>query len=769
MRQISINTISTFSMTICIFAVIAALVLYVSISSYEMMVDVQSNAMEQAAQIVAQSAQTSIDESIYVATSIANEKSTFDAFKGNPGKAQDQFAVYIKSFPTYWSFFIFNTKGKIVAGLNANNKDMTGGERFNRDYSQKIFQGKDIAFSDGIMKATTGDVFVYVVVKAVHDSSGKLLGAVAVCPRWSNFTSATIDPIRFGHRGYGFIIDQRGRVIAHSVDKSLLLKDVSKEDFIRRALAKGSGVFEYQWNDESKFMSVATIPETGWLVCMSAYDSELNAQAISQRWVLILAGIFIVLVAWCLLTVINRRLIFGPLRALSEFTGKVAEGDLKAKMDGNFRAEMAMFAAHLQGMVDVLKNRLGFSQGVLDGIPTPCGIVGSDFTMKWANEELCNMLEKQEKPEKYIGMRSGAFYFNDTDIETLSDVAIKEKQTKTLEVDYRAPSGQEFRIFVKTTPFYDLDGKLLGSISFWEDLTGIYTQKKRIEDQNAAIAQAAIEAAQFANHITEASHQLAAQMDQSSQGAREQKYRVQDTATAMEEMNTTIQEVAQNASATSMNADSMKQKAQDGAVLVGEVTAAVQSIREEAATLKNIMKNLGDQTQGIGAIINVISDIADQTNLLALNAAIEAARAGEAGRGFAVVADEVRKLAEKTMHATKEVVTVIGGIQKGTTDAVERVESAVVRVADASVLAERSGASINEIVRMVELAGDQVRSIATASEQQSATSEEINRAILSISNIATETDEIMTQSTQDIKEVAKHAQELGGLIAHLKA
>uniref|UniRef100_UPI0026229001 methyl-accepting chemotaxis protein n=1 Tax=Solidesulfovibrio sp. TaxID=2910990 RepID=UPI0026229001 len=156
------------------------------------------------------------------------------------------------------------------------------------------------------------------------------------------------------------------------------------------------------------------------------------------------------------------------------------------------------------------------------------------------------------------------------------------------------------------------------------------------------------------------------------------------------------------------------------------------------------------------------------TNLLALNAAIEAARAGEAGRGFAVVADEVRKLAEKTMHATKEVGEAISGIQHGTAATERMMDEAAAAVDTATELAERSGTALSEIVSVVEAAGDQVRAIATAAEQQSATSEEINRSVESISRIASETADAMAQSAQAVTELAELAQDLTALVAEIQ-
>jgi len=174
--------------------------------------------------------------------------------------------------------------------------------------------------------------------------------------------------------------------------------------------------------------------------------------------------------------------------------------------------------------------------------------------------------------------------------------------------------------------------------------------------------------------------------------------------------------------------------------------------------------------------MNVISDIADQTNLLALNAAIEAARAGDAGRGFAVVADEVRKLAEKTMTATQEVGAAIRGIQDGARKNMDNVDRAVHTVEEATRLAHRSGEALQEIVELVDTATDQVRSIATASEEQSATSEEINRSIEDINRsiedinrISSETADAMRQSAQAVGELASQTQSLRALIEKMKA
>jgi methyl-accepting chemotaxis protein len=288
-----------------------------------------------------------------------------------------------------------------------------------------------------------------------------------------------------------------------------------------------------------------------------------------------------------------------------------------------------------------------------------------------------------------------------------------------------------------------------------------------------AKAEGMIAAAQQLEKIVEAvssaSEELSAQVEQSSRGTEVQSQRVAETATAMEEMNATVLEVAKNASQAADSSGNARAKALEGAKVVAHAVESITDVQNKSVTLKNDMAVLGKQAEGIGQIMNVISDIADQTNLLALNAAIEAARAGDAGRGFAVVADEVRKLAEKTMAATKEVGDAVSGIQHGARKNLENVEHSVVTIEKATSLANESGAALQEIVALVEVSTDQVRSIAAASEEQSAASEEINRSIEDINRISGETASAMNQSAQAVGDLASQAQTLRAIIENMKS
>ena len=269
--------------------------------------------------------------------------------------------------------------------------------------------------------------------------------------------------------------------------------------------------------------------------------------------------------------------------------------------------------------------------------------------------------------------------------------------------------------------------------------------------------------------VSSASEELSAQIEQSSRGADEQSGRVRETATAMEEMNATVLEVARNAQQAADLSQQAKQQALEGSQIVNEAVKGIESVHTQSTAIKHDMDALGKQAENIGQIMGVIADIADQTNLLALNAAIEAARAGDAGRGFAVVADEVRKLAEKTMTATQEVGQAITGIQQGTRKNIHNVEQVAASIEVATSLSVRSGESLKQILEFVHMVNDQVQSIATASEQQSAASEEINHSVEQVANISAETAQAMEQAASAVAELAQQSQALQQLIIEMKS
>ena len=285
----------------------------------------------------------------------------------------------------------------------------------------------------------------------------------------------------------------------------------------------------------------------------------------------------------------------------------------------------------------------------------------------------------------------------------------------------------------------------------------------------AAMQAVSAQAEDISHKALSAVNELSREVDLVTKGVEIQRDRMMETATAMEEMNSTVAEVARNASHAAVNASTSHEKASTGAEGVRSAVSSIGQIEHRILELKDTMDRLGEQASSIGKVLGVITEIADQTNLLALNAAIEAARAGEAGRGFAVVADEVRKLAEKTMDATKEVEKVIISIQDSARENVRAVEDAAEDITRSTEAAGEAGRFMEEIVAIVEETAGQVDSIATASEEQSATSEEINRAVSDVNRIAAESAEGMRRSAENLASITALVGELDATVQKMAA
>ena len=269
-------------------------------------------------------------------------------------------------------------------------------------------------------------------------------------------------------------------------------------------------------------------------------------------------------------------------------------------------------------------------------------------------------------------------------------------------------------------------------------------------------------------NTSDAANRLTDQVERAVTGSDIQRQRTGEAATAMEEMNATVYEVARNAGSAAESAEDAKQNAENGAQVVSSVLDSITEVNAKTSQLTESLNELGKQAQGIGRVMGVISDIADQTNLLALNAAIEAARAGEAGRGFAVVADEVRKLAEKTMQATKEVGEAVKVIQSGTKDNIQGMEEASASVNRSTEMSNEAGVSLQTIVQIAESTSDKVRAIATASEEQSAASEEINRGMEEVSRLADQTSQRMDNARAAVSQITELTRKIQAMVEEFK-
>ena len=456
-----------------------------------------------------------------------------------------------------------------------------------------------------------------------------------------------------------------------------------------------------------------------------------------------------------------RRGICRPLERLSDFAQKVMAGDYASRIEIHSNNEIGTLSRALDAMLDKLESQLAFSRGVLETLPVPCAVFDTEDKLAFANAPMLSTFEHPGKMEDFIGMTSGKFYYNDETRSTSITRCLESGEAASMDFVVERKTGKPMHADIFTKPMLDDKGRLSHAILILLDTTTTFEQQeaiKRNSETMRGVAASVLDLLQAANSACE---QLVSVLAKTDTATAETTERMHDTLTAMEQMNMAVLDISKNASDAAASSDNMRNTATDGQNIVGQVVSSINLVQKNSLALRADMEKLSDEAQSINQIMTVISDIADQTNLLALNAAIEAARAGDAGRGFAVVADEVRKLAEKTMSATTEVGSAIENIQQGTRRNMEHVDRAVVSIEEVTGLANTSGDRLKDIVEITALSADMVRAIATASEQQSASSAQINEAVEAV-------DSTLKDVAVVIADANNAAQQLNGQMAEIR-
>ena len=369
--------------------------------------------------------------------------------------------------------------------------------------------------------------------------------------------------------------------------------------------------------------------------------------------------------------------------------------------------------------------------------------------------------------EDEIGVLANSFKKMTQSIKDGNEMLVKEKESIAVKVEEAVRESENQKQYLS-----DSIEKILNEMNKFAD--GDLTVQLNIEKHdeigklyagfNSAITnikEMIIATAEAVQATASASHEISSSAEEMAAGSQEQSAQTTEVASAVEQMTSTILQTTKNAGSAAEFSKKAGQFAMNGGEVVKQTVEGMNRIAKVVGDAASTVKELGKSSNQIGEIIQVIDDIADQTNLLALNAAIEAARAGEQGRGFAVVADEVRKLAERTTKATKEIATMIKQIQKDTGNAVISMESGTKEVETGKELANKAISALDEIIGSTNETIDVVNQVAAASEEQSSAAEQISKSIESISGVTQE-------SASGIQQIARASEDLSNLTTNLQ-
>lgn len=472
-------------------------------------------------------------------------------------------------------------------------------------------------------------------------------------------------------------------------------------------------------------------------------------------------------IAGILIAYLFGRSITVPMAKLVKYAGSISKGNF-VPVPLQQRDEIGQLAHAFESMVQELKERLGVSQGIMNGITVPFAVCDSKSLITYINQPMIDCWGREGVPADYVGMTCGQFYKNNPQDVTLFEKAMQDKKPIVGCSYSRVNFNYQLKhLTIDVAPLWDLDKNLVGAFSLHTDLTESFAQQERIATLNERIVQSADEARTISNTQSTAFKNLMSQLDTTSAMALEQGRASKDVSGSVQDMTTALHTMASNAEKGMETTAIASQEAASGAQVVQETIVCIAQMSTQSSLVSKTIRELDTHASGIGRVLDLIKDIADQTNLLALNAAIEAARAGEAGRGFAVVADEVRKLAEKTMHATSDVTTAVQAIQKGVAESSTATDSAMQLTEQSTHLAQQSGEKLERILRMTKQTALDVSHIAQATQEQSAVSNNIMLAVQNINEQASVTAENMQHSTDYVRELNTLSDELKKIIDNM--
>ncbi|WP_421901871.1 methyl-accepting chemotaxis protein [Maridesulfovibrio sp.] len=709
---------------------------------------------------------------------------TSEEYKEVHQYAATPFIPFVKTLG-YDDALLMNDYGRVLFSIKKEKDlgaDFKKGQYNNTNLARafkKAVKG-EIVFADFEPYAPMGGTPVAFVCAPVHSHAGDIQGVVALRIPLNEINSIMTLRSGMGETGESYLVGSDFLMRSdselnpdRSVNNSFRNQHKGRIDseVVKLALeGKSDTDLMTGVNNIEQLIAYSPIDigKTRWALISEIHKEEAFEAASTLRiFALIISGITAVIVVLVTL-IFLRRSILGPLERIEKFVTAIASGDFKATLEGKFKSEIKNLADGIQVMVAELKNKLGFSQGMLDGMTVPCLISDTDAKISYLNQPLCELLESGKSCDSWIGRPVKELLQAPPGEKGILTRCLDEKQPiVNVERRWKTKKDNYRDVRIDAAPLYDLDNELIGGFAVIVDLSDIKAKEEQISEQHKVMVEITEKAQSISQYLTKGASEIETQVDQVSSNTEKQFDRIEYSSQAITEMNQTLLNSVTNAENAAEQAKQTRARAEDGMQTMTETSVAIDQLQALSDTVKENMHHLGEQSQSIGGIIGVINDIADQTNLLALNAAIEAARAGEAGRGFAVVADEVRKLAEKTMQSTREVEDAIKGIQGSAQANIENTDQTVEAVVHASGLVEKSVQAFQEISGMSVDTATEIEKIAQATDQQSEAHDQIHKSVEDLKMLAGDTKSDMQESATSITSLARTAQELENLIERL--